>query len=445
MNSEAKNNNSAIHAIIGAVLVIVVVGISALVTSPDSSPAWTQAQTGQTGQTAPGATGEVTKAKVTIVGMSFSPSSIDVPAGNTLQVEVVNEGKMAHDLVFENGARSALLSPGESDTVDVGVIDKSGEAWCSVAGHRQMGMVLQINVTGSIGASGSDGSQNQDHSMHSDVVPMDDLIAEAALKLPYPAVLEPAPKERVHEYTFEVTEDGELWTFNGTSPGPTLRGHIGDKFVITLVNKGTMGHSIDFHAGEVGPDEPMRTIEPGESLKYEFTANRGGIWMYHCATMPMSTHIVKGMFGAVIIDPDDLEPVDREFVLIQSEGDPDSNPGLMAFNGIPFQYDAHPLQSKTGERVRMWVLNIGPDASLSFHVVGAQFDTAWSEGMYSVYHGKSANDLTKGVTGAQVLPLLAAQGGFVEFVPTEAGHYAFVNHLMTLAERGAHGILEVTD
>jgi nitrite reductase (NO-forming) len=43
-----------------------------------------------------------------------------------------------------------------------------------------------------------------------------------------------------------------------------------------------------------------------------------------------------------------------------------------------------------------------------------------------------------------VLPLLAAQGGFVEFVPPEAGHYAIVNHQMSLMEQGAKGILEVT-
>ena len=47
----------------------------------------------------------------------------------------------------------------------------------------------------------------------------------------------------------------------------------------------------------------MRTIPPGESLTYRFTAERAGIWMYHCSTMPMSAHIANGMFGAVVIEP----------------------------------------------------------------------------------------------------------------------------------------------
>ena len=50
----------------------------------------------------------------------------------------------------------------------------------------------------------------------------------------------------------------------------------------------------------LAPDVPMRTIEPGESLVYRFTATKAGIWMYHCSTMPMSAHIANGMFGAVV-------------------------------------------------------------------------------------------------------------------------------------------------
>ena len=85
----------------------------------------------------------------------------------------------------------------------------------------------------------------------------------------YDPKLEPAPETTIHEYTFEVIEETiEVspgveqirWTFNGDSTGPTLRGNIGDTFRITLVNNGTMGHSIDFHASHLAPDEPMRTI-----------------------------------------------------------------------------------------------------------------------------------------------------------------------------------------
>jgi nitrite reductase (NO-forming) len=90
------------------------------------------------------------------------------------------------------------------------------------------------------------------------------------------------------------------------------------------------------------------------------------------------------------------------------------------------------------------VLDAGPNLPLSFHVVGTQFDTVWREGAYTVHHGVAVDGLTAGTTGAQALALLAAEGGFVELVAPEPGHYAFVDHAMSLAEKGAHGVLEVT-
>jgi nitrite reductase (NO-forming) len=226
---------------------------------------------------------------------------------------------------------------------------------------------------------------------------------------------------------------------------------VGDVFEVTLVNDGTIGHSVDFHAGALAPDGPMRTIQPGESLLYRFTATRAGVWMYHCSTMPMSLHIANGMFGAVVIDPPDLEPVDRQYVLVQSElylgpqggvADADrlatARPDLVVFNGYADQYDHEPLKARVGERVRVWVLAAGPNVGSAFHVVGGQFDTVYTEGAYRL----RADDGTAG--GSQVLGLTVAQGGFVELTFPEAGNYPFVTHAMTDAENGAHGLFRVT-
>ena len=65
-----------------------------------------------------------------------------------------------------------------------------------------------------------------------------------------------------------------LWTYDGTAPGPTLHGRVGDRFVITLVNDGSVGHSVDFHAGTRAPDRVMRTVPPGGRVVYRFTATR---------------------------------------------------------------------------------------------------------------------------------------------------------------------------
>jgi nitrite reductase (NO-forming) len=233
-----------------------------------------------------------------------------------------------------------------------------------------------------------------------------------------------------------------------------LHGRVGDRFEITLVNDGTIGHSIDFHAGALAPDGPMRTIPPGESLTFGFTARKAGIWMYHCSSMPMSAHIANGMFGAVVIEPGDLAPVDRSYLLVQSEQyhgpqggvvDMDKiqteRPDAVVFNGYPNQYDARQLPARVGERVRIWLLDAGPNRGTSFHVVGGQFDTVYAEGGYLLRPGQAAGQGDSG--GSQALALAPAQAGFVELTFGEAGHYPFVSHVMVDAERGAHGVLEV--
>jgi manganese oxidase len=38
-----------------------------------------------------------------------------------------------------------------------------------------------------------------------------------------------------------------VWTFNGTVPGPTIRATEGDKVRINFINNGSMSHSLHLH------------------------------------------------------------------------------------------------------------------------------------------------------------------------------------------------------
>jgi nitrite reductase (NO-forming) len=266
------------------------------------------------------------------------------------------------------------------------------------------------------------------------------------------------PTGTTHRFRFEATEEQVeiapgvrqlMWTFNGQVPGPTLRGKIGDTFEITLVNEGTLGHSIDFHASKVAWNDEMRTIAPGESLVYRFVAKHAGTYMYHCGTAPVLHHIGMGMYGAIIIDPPDLPPVDHEFVFVQSElyrsenaTEPAALDAMLAeqwsgvvFNGYVNQYRDHPIRVEPGQRVRVWVQNDGPSENSSFHIVGTIFDTMFKEGAYTLRPDASSG-------GAQALDLQPAQGGFVEFTFDEAGLYPFVTHKFATASKGALGFFQ---
>ncbi len=83
--------------------------------------------------------------RVEAVGMRFLPDTIEVPSGTRLQIELVNDDpSLLHDLTVPGRAATARLYPGQSETIDVGVITEDIEAYCTVSGHRQMGMVLTI-------------------------------------------------------------------------------------------------------------------------------------------------------------------------------------------------------------------------------------------------------------------------------------------------------------
>jgi nitrite reductase (NO-forming) len=448
-----KRHSGSVLAAVGALILATTLGV-ALDPAAAGLPTY-----------APGpsveATGNTTTVEVTMKDMRFTPDVIEVPAGDRLVIELSNIDDTIHDLVLENGTNSGRVPAGKSVTVDAGVISGDLDGWCSVAGHRQMGMVLTVVVAGGEDASadGHEHQQSDGPSAAEDV----DLMADPGERFEArDAKLAPAASATVHDVTLSA-EDVEtevspgvtqqLWTFNGTAPGPTLRGKVGDTFNITLVNDGSIGHSIDFHAGSLAPDQPMRTIDPGERLTFSFTATRSGIWLYHCSTMPMSLHIANGMFGAVIIDPPGLDEVDREYLVVQSEyylgpqGEPADaakvlakTPDLVVFNGYANQYQHDPLVAAVGETVRVWVLDAGPNLPSSFHVVGGQFDTVFAEGDYRLKSGGST-----GTGGSQTLGLHPAQGGFVELVFPEAGHYPFVTHAMADAEHGASGIFHVTD
>ena len=417
------------------------------------------------------ATGNTVEAAISVDGMRFVPDTVDVAVGDRLVIILDNTSDQVHDLVVElsagGTATTGRIAAGASGTLDAGVVAGPLEGWCSIAGHRAQGMVFHVTTGGRSAQAG-------DHAGHGDGGARSgdssgDAVPDYSATLPddvsaFDAVLPSADTSTVHEHTFTATElvayvgggvTQKRLTFNGQVPGPVLRGQVGDTFRITLVNDGTMSHSLDFHAGVVSPDEVMRSINPGERLVYEFAAERAGIWLYHCSTSPMSVHLSSGMHGAVIIDPPGLSGVDREYLMVQSEiylgpegEEADAakvaakTPDLFAFNGIAFQYRDRPLPAKPGERVRFWVLNAGPSEPMSFHCVGLQFDQVFFEGAWTLGGPDRIGAAWSG--GGQALGLQPAQGGFVECVPAESGTYTFVSHAFADMEKGAMGKLVVS-
>jgi nitrite reductase (NO-forming) len=392
---------------------------------------------------------------VTLTEFSIKPAAVSVAAGTTVTFHVTNNGSIAHNLTLATGQATPTIPPGGSADLKAGPFTSSTQAFCSIPGHKQAGMVMAINVTGGSGSAAPAAMPGMTPSSSPDAK-IDFSAMPGPAWRPFDPTLAPAPGATVHDVTFHITEttrevapgvSQQVWAFNGQVPGPILRGHIGDVFNVTLVNDGTMGHSIDFHASQVAPNVAMRTIQPGQSLVYQFKAAYAGIWMYHCGTAPAIEHIANGMFGAVVIDPPGLAPVAHEFVMVQSElylgpsGQPGDmskmladKPDAVVFNGYANQYKYAPIKVDPGQRIRIWVLDAGPNDISSFHIVGTIFDTVYKEGHY---------ELQPGPGGSQALDLLPAQGGFVETTFAQPGVYTMVSHRFADASQGDLGTFDV--
>ncbi len=386
-----------------------------------------------------------------------APSRIEVTAGETITLNVSNSGGIQHDLKLDGTTGTGMLAPGKSETIKVGPFSADAEMWCTVPGHKQAGMALQIDVVDSSAPIAGDGASGATPTEADPSAKMDPQAEPASGWVPFDPALKPAPggtehqiEMRANEMLIEVAPGVRqmMWTFGGQVPGPVLRGRVGDLFTITLVNDGAVDHSIDFHASKVAWNDEMRSIAPGESLVYQFKADFAGMFMYHCGTAPALHHIGNGMYGTIIVDPPQLPAVDHEFTLVQSEmyfGPPDDVGDLskmtagewdaVVFNGYANQYRFAPIRVETGQRIRVWVLDAGPSENSAFHIVGTVFDTVFKEGEFLLQPGSSRG-------GAQVLDLQPAQGGFVEFTFAEDGLYPIVTHKFANPGKGALGLFQ---
>jgi len=237
------------------------------------------------------------------------------------------------------------------------------------------------------------------------------------------------------------------WTFNGTVPGPVLKVKQGDIIHFTLKNLDpNVPHSMDFHAVHAAPSEKFLDVLPNEAASFVYSASNPGVFMYHCGTTPMILHVANGMYGVIIVEPENGYPtdneIDREYTIVQSEWYPYDDyealengvPQYVVFNGSDFALTQKPLEAKVGERIRLYVSNAGPNEVSSFHVVGTIFDTVYIDG--------NPSNVMEGI---QTVMLPASGGAIVEFTVTEAGEYSLLTHQLNHMAKGALGKITVTE
>ncbi|MGE0582314.1 MAG: copper-containing nitrite reductase [Steroidobacteraceae bacterium] len=262
----------------------------------------------------------------------------------------------------------------------------------------------------------------------------------------------------VIEKEMEIAEgvNYTFWTFGGTVPGSFIRVRQGDTVEFHLKNhpSSKMPHNIDLH-GVTGPGGGAASTftAPGYRTQFTFKALNQGLYVYHCATAPVGMHIANGMYGLILVEPPEgLSPVDHEYYVMQGDFytvgkyrekgyQPfdmqkaiDENPTYVLFNGAETSMTGpNALKAKTGERIRMFVGNGGPNLVSSFHLIGEIFDKVQYEGG------------THFQENVQTTLIPAGGAVTVEFHTEVPGSYVMVDHSIFRAfNKGALAIMEVS-
>lgn len=301
-----------------------------------------------------------------------------------------------------------------------------------------------------------------------------DEIGRNADDLPSPINRTQAQTVSVNLYTDELVAEimpgvtYQYWTYNGKVPGPFIRARVGDNIAIHLRHgkpgaaheghnahtsaehaaAGHSAHSIDLHA-VTGPGggAPLMQVGQGEEKSFRFKATHPGIYVYHCASPHVPTHIANGMYGMILVEPaEGLAKVDREFYLMQGDfytvgkfGAKGfqvlskakllaEQPEYFLFNGrVNSLSGERALKAKVGEKIRLFV-GVGSHIAANFHIMGAVFDKLYPDGAIT-------NAPLKNVQTTTISPGSAVM---IEFTAEVPGNYLLVDHSLSRAiDKGA--------
>ncbi|HZD23626.1 MAG TPA: copper-containing nitrite reductase [Acidimicrobiia bacterium] len=261
--------------------------------------------------------------------------------------------------------------------------------------------------------------------------------------------IDPETGVATETWGYRIMDGGDA-VVSGT-PGPMIRARVGDvlRFTITNPEGNTNPHNIDLHAvtGQ-GGGAADTTVVPGETKTIEARMLYPGFFLYHCAHGDVPAHIAHGMYGGILVEPEQpLPEVDHEWYMVQSEFYTDStdtgtvefdrqaltdeNPTYVVFNGAVGSLTGdNALQMNVGERSRIYFVNAGPDLDSNFHPIGSHWDKVYPE----------AALLNAPLRGSQTTLVSAGGGTVVEIVGQVPQTVLLVDHAISRTfDKGALG------
>jgi FtsP/CotA-like multicopper oxidase with cupredoxin domain len=169
----------------------------------------------------------------------------------------------------------------------------------------------------------------------------------------------------------------EVWTFNGTVPGPELRFRQGERLRIEVENALPADTTVHWHgvrlpnAMDGVPHLTQPPIQPGGRFVYDFVLRDAGTFWYH-PHLGSPEQVGRGLYGALIVEERAPPAVDRDLAWVLSDWRLDrSAKSLDDFRGFVDSSHAgrigntvtingairNVLEVRAGERIRLRLVN----------------------------------------------------------------------------------------
>lgn len=201
----------------------------------------------------------------TLDTLKFDPSEVEVSPGQT--IKVTNGGMLQHDLVCDDwGIKTDLLNGGDSQELTVPAdveVGSTAEFHCSVAGHKEAGMVGTFTVVAAAAAPAGDATEEA-------------TAAEAA-----PAGEAPGPVE-IHTLDSLKFDPSDV----SVSPGQTIK----------VTNDGMMQH--DLVCDDWGIKTDLLNGGDSQELTVPTDVEVGSTAKFHCS---VAGHEQAGMVGTFTV------------------------------------------------------------------------------------------------------------------------------------------------
>ena len=240
------------------------------------------------------------------------------------------------------------------------------------------------------------------------------------------------------DHAFDSGLRAKCWGYNGRVTSTVIEAVEGERVRIYATNNLPVATSVHWHGvnlpngmdGVGGLTQPY--IQPGETVKYEFTLRQHGTQMFHSHHDEM-TQMGMGQIGMFVIHPRNPSKdyaVERDFALMLSEwvieagtARPntvkDSGFNILTINGKVFPSTA-PLVCKTGDKVRIRLGNLGAMDHHPIHLHGHHFRVTATDG----------EDIPLSAQWPETTVLVAVgQTRNIEFIADAPGDWAMHCHM----------------